>query len=254
MTQLALDFRQQFKKDVVIDLVCFRKLGHNEQDEPFITQPLMYKKISQHPGTRKLYADKLATQGVIQAGDADAMIKQFRADLDAGKHSSNPVISNFKSKFAVDWAPYLNTKWTDAAETHVPLAELQRLAERVTSVPEDFRVHPTVQRVLQARRQMAEGKLPVDWGMAENLAYASLVSNGYDVRLSGQDTGARHLLAPACRAARPGPRALGLGHLRAAAEHRRRTRARSWSSTRCCPRRRCSASSTATRPPSRPRW
>jgi len=187
VTQLALDFRQQFKKDVVIDLVCFRKLGHNEQDEPFITQPLMYKKISQHPGTRKLYADKLATLGVIQPDDAEAMIKQFRADLDAGKHSSNPVISNFKSKFAVDWAPYLNTKWTDAADTHLPLAELQRLAERVTSVPEDYTVHPTVQRVLQARRQMAEGKLPVDWGMAENLAYASLVSNGYDVRLSGQD-------------------------------------------------------------------
>ena len=189
VTQLALDFRQQFKKDVVIDLVCFRKLGHNEQDEPFVTQPLMYKKISQHPGTRKLYADRLAAQGVIQAGDAEEMIKKYRADLDAGKLSANPVISNFKSKFAVDWAPFLNTKWTDAADTHVPLAELQRLAERVTSVPEDFKLHPSVERVIQARKQMAEGKLPVDWGMAETLAYASLLSNGYDVRLSGQDSG-----------------------------------------------------------------
>jgi len=189
VTQLALDFRQQFKKDVVIDLVCFRKLGHNEQDEPFVTQPLMYKKISQHPGTRKLYADRLAAQGVIQAGEAEEMIKQYRADLDAGRLSANPVISNFKSKFAVDWAPFLNTKWTDAADTHVPLAELQRLAERVTSVPEDFKLHPSVERVVQARKQMAEGKLPVDWGMAETLAYASLLSNGYDVRLSGQDSG-----------------------------------------------------------------
>ena len=189
VTQLALDFRQQFEKDVVIDLVCFRKLGHNEQDEPFVTQPLMYKKIGQHPGTRKLYADRLVAQGVIGADAAEDLIKKYRADLDAGKHSTNPVISNFKSKFAVDWAPFLNTKWTDVAETHVPLAELQRLAERVTSVPEDFRLHPTVERVIQARKQMAEGKLPVDWGMAETLAYASLLSNGYDVRLSGQDSG-----------------------------------------------------------------
>ncbi len=188
VTQLALDFRQQFRKDVVIDLVCFRKLGHNEQDEPFITQPLMYKKISQHAGTRKLYADKLATQGVVAAEEAEQMIARYRADLDAGKPSVNPVISNFKSKFAVDWAPFLNTRWTDAADTHVPLAELQRLAERVTAVPEGFRIHPTVARVVGARRQMAEGKLPVDWGMAETLAYASLLSNGYDVRLSGQDT------------------------------------------------------------------
>jgi len=146
VTQLALDYRKEFKKDVVIDMVCFRKLGHNEQDEPFITQPLMYKKIVQHPGTRRLYADKLVTQGVVAADEPDAMIKQFRAALDAGTHGSNPVISNFKSKFAVDWAPYLNTKWTDAADTHVPLVELQRLAEKLTRVPEGFKLHPTLER------------------------------------------------------------------------------------------------------------
>ncbi len=160
VTQLALDYRQTFHKDVVIDIVCFRKLGHNEQDEPFVTQPLMYKKIGQHQGTRRLYAEKLVSQGVIGADAPDAMIKQFRAALDAGQHTGNPVISNFKSKFAVDWAPYLNTKWTDAADTHVPLAELQRLAERVTRVPEDFNLHPSVARVVQARRDMAAGKLP----------------------------------------------------------------------------------------------
>jgi len=189
VTQLALDFRQTFHKDVVVDIVCFRKLGHNEQDEPFVTQPLMYKKISQHQGTRRLYADRLVAQAVIGPDEPEEMIKQFRAALDAGQHTSNPVISNFKSKFAVDWAPYLNTKWTDAADTHVPLAELQRLAERVTSVPEGFQLHPSVARVIEARRQMAEGKLPVDWGMGETLAYATLLSNGYDVRLSGQDAG-----------------------------------------------------------------
>src|SRR6185295_350232 len=107
VTQLALDYRQKFHKDVVIDIVCFRKLGHNEQDEPFVTQPLMYKKISQHPGTRKLYADKLVALGVVAADEPEAMIKSFRAALDAGQHTLNPVISNFKSKFAVDWAPLL---------------------------------------------------------------------------------------------------------------------------------------------------
>jgi 2-oxoglutarate dehydrogenase E1 component len=189
VTRLALDFRQAFHQDVVIDIVCFRKLGHNEQDEPAVTQPLMYKKIAQHPGTRKLYADKLVTQGVVAQDEPEGMIKAYRDTLDAGQQTVSPVLSNFKSKFAVDWAPYLNSKWTDAADTHVPLAELQRLAERATSVPEGFKLHPTVARVIEARKQMAAGKIPVDWGMAETLAYASLLSNGYDVRLSGQDSG-----------------------------------------------------------------
>jgi 2-oxoglutarate dehydrogenase E1 component len=189
VTRLALDFRQAFHKDVVIDIVCFRKLGHNEQDEPAVTQPLMYKKISQHPGTRKLYADKLIAQKIIDEAEPEKLIKKYRETLEAGQQSVSPVLSNFKSKFAVDWAPFLGAKWTDAADTNVPLEELRRLAERVTTVPEGFTVHPTVARVIEARRQMAAGKQPVDWGMAETLAYASLLSNGYDVRLSGQDSG-----------------------------------------------------------------
>ncbi|HWM42852.1 MAG TPA: 2-oxoglutarate dehydrogenase E1 component [Burkholderiales bacterium] len=188
VTRMAMDFRKAFHKDVVIDIVCFRKLGHNEQDEPAVTQPLMYKKISQHPGTRKLYADKLITQKVLGEADPEAMIKKYRDTLDAGQQSVSPVLSNFKSKFAVDWAPFLGSKWTDAADTNVPLAELQRLSERLTSIPEGFTLHPTVARVIEARKQMAAGKVPVDWGMAETLAYASLLSNGYDVRFSGQDS------------------------------------------------------------------
>jgi 2-oxoglutarate dehydrogenase E1 component len=117
------------------------------------------------------------------------MIKHYRDTLDAGKQTVSPVLSNFKSKFAVDWAPFLNSKWTDAADTHVPLPELQRMAERVTFVPEGFQLHPTVARVMDTRKQMAAGKIAVDWGMAETLAYASLLSNGYDVRISGQDSG-----------------------------------------------------------------
>jgi len=188
-TRLAMEFRQAFHKDVVIDIVCFRKLGHNEQDEPAVTQPLMYKKIAQHPGTRKLYADRLVTQGVLAEAEPEALIKKYRDTLDAGQQTVSPTLSNFKSKFAVDWAPFLNSKWTDAADTNVPMAELERLSERLTAVPEGFKLHPTVARVIDARKQMAAGKIAVDWGMAETLAYASLLSNGYDVRLSGQDMG-----------------------------------------------------------------
>jgi 2-oxoglutarate dehydrogenase E1 component len=189
VTQIAMDYRKEFRKDVVVDIVCYRRLGHNEQDEPLVTQPLMYKRIAQHPGTRKLYADKLVAQGVIQADDPEQMIKDYRQALEEGRHTSSPVLSNFQRNFAVDWSPFMNAKWTDAADTSVPMEELQKLAERLTSVPEGFKLHPSVERVMQARRDMGQGKKMLDWGMAENLAYATLLVNGYAVRLSGQDSG-----------------------------------------------------------------
>jgi len=188
-TQLALDYRQEFKKDVVVDIICFRKLGHNEQDTPALTQPLMYKKIAQHPGTRKLYGEKLMAQGVLPANGPDDMVKAFRAAMDAGKHTVDPVLTNFKSKYAVDWAPFLGKKWTDAADTALPLAEVKRLAERITTLPKDFKAHPLVEKVLADRAAMGRGEVNVDWGMGEHLAYASLVASGYPVRLSGEDCG-----------------------------------------------------------------
>lgn len=188
-TQIALDFRMQFKKDVVLDLICYRKLGHNEQDTPALTQPLMYKKIAQHLGTRKLYADKLMAQQIIATEEGDAMVQAYRDAMDAGKHAVDPVISNFKSQYAVDWLPFLNRKWTDAADTAVPLAELKRLAARITVAPENFKVHPLVEKVLNDRAAMGRGEMNLDWGMGEHLAYASLVASGYAVRLAGQDAG-----------------------------------------------------------------
>ncbi|MCX7228774.1 MAG: 2-oxoglutarate dehydrogenase E1 component [Burkholderiales bacterium] len=188
-TQIAMDFRKQFGKDVVVDIVCFRKLGHNEQDTPALTQPLMYKKIGQHPGTRKLYADRLEAQGVLNTGDGDAMVKGFRAAMDAGRHTADPVISNFKSKFAVDWMPFLNRKWTDSADSAVPMAELRRLAEKITTTPETLKLHPLVEKVVADRRAMGHGDLALDWGMGEHMAYATLLASGYAVRLSGQDAG-----------------------------------------------------------------
>jgi len=188
-TQIALDYRQEFKKDVVVDIICFRKLGHNEQDTPSLTQPLMYKKIGQHPGTRRLYGDKLVAQGLLPEQGPDELVKSLRAAFDAGRHTADPVLTNFKSKYAVDWAPFLNRKWTDAADTALPLAEIKRLAERITTVPASFKVHPLVDKVLADRAAMGRGEINVDWGMGEHLAFASLVASGYAVRLSGEDCG-----------------------------------------------------------------
>ncbi len=187
-TQLALDFRMEFQKDVVVDIICFRKLGHNEQDTPALTQPLMYKKIALHPGTRKLYADKLQAQGF---GDTlgDDMVKAQRAAFDAGKNTSDPVLTNFKSKFAVDWSPYLNKKWTDAGDTAIPLAEWKRLADKITTIPAGFTAHSLVKKVIDDRAAMGRGDVNVDWGMGEHMAFASLVASGYPIRLSGEDSG-----------------------------------------------------------------
>jgi 2-oxoglutarate dehydrogenase E1 component len=189
VTQLAMDYRKEFKRDVVIDLVCFRKLGHNEQDEPSVTQPLMYKRIAKHPGTRRLYAEKLVAEGVIQESDPGGLIAAYRQALDEGRHTASTTLSNFQRKYAIDWTPFLNSKWTDTADTAVPLDELRRLAERLTWVPEDFGLHPVVARVIQARRDMGNGKKMLDWGMGETLAYATLLVSGYGVRVSGQDSG-----------------------------------------------------------------
>jgi 2-oxoglutarate dehydrogenase E1 component len=188
-TQLAMDYRARFHKDVVVDIICFRKLGHNEQDTPSLTQPLMYKKIAQHPGTRKLYGDKLVAQNVLPADGPEAMSKAFRAATDEGRHTIDPVLTNFKSKYAVDWAPFLGRKWTDAADTALPLAEVKRLSERLTTIPSTFKLHPLVEKVIADRAAMGRGEANVDWGMGETLAYASLVSSGYAVRLSGEDCG-----------------------------------------------------------------
>ena len=187
-TQLALEYRMTFRKDIVIDIVCFRKLGHNEQDTPSLTQPLMYKKIGAHPGTRKLYADKLAAQG-LGATLGDDMVKAYRAAMDAGRHTVDPVLSNYKSKYAVDWSPFLGKKWTDAADTALPLTEWKRLAERLTTIPASVNMHPLVKKVYDDRAAMGRGEINVDWGMGEHMAFASLVAAGYPVRLSGEDCG-----------------------------------------------------------------
>ncbi len=187
--QAALDFRMQFGKDVVIDLVCYRKLGHNEGDDPMLTQPMMYKRIAKHPGVRAKYAERLVAEGIVTAEDADAQIAAYRAALDKGEHVEQTVLTNYRREHALDWSNYLGTHWAHPTDTSLSAADAARLTEKFTAVPEGFKPHPTVSKILAARREMAAGNQPIDWGMAETLAYASLVELGHGVRISGEDSG-----------------------------------------------------------------
>jgi 2-oxoglutarate dehydrogenase E1 component len=186
-TEIAMDYRTLYKQDVVIDLVCYRRLGHNEQDEPMVTQPLMYKRIAAHPGTRKLYADRLVKEGVITEADAARMIEEYRAALDKGFHTNRTILSNYKPPNSIDWTAFLGKRWTDPVDTGVPLRTLKSLSKKLTDVPPGFTLQSRVAKIVADRRAMGEGKIPLDWGMAENLAYATLLDEGYGVRISGQD-------------------------------------------------------------------
>ena len=188
VTELALDFRMRFKKDVVIDMVCFRRYGHNEADEPLATQPMMYKKIREQKGPRKYYADKLIEEGVITEAEVDKVCEDYLAALDGNGEVSRPVDQDFHGDFLVDWSPYLGRTWTEPGDTSIPMKTLEDLGLKLTDHPEDFELHRSVKRIVDARREMATGTRPMDWGFAENLAYATLLKDGYAVRISGQDS------------------------------------------------------------------
>jgi 2-oxoglutarate dehydrogenase E1 component len=190
VTEIALDYRMTFKRDVVIDLVCFRKLGHNEQDEPLVTQPFMYRYINKHPGMRALYAKRLVEAGIVSAEEPDEMIADYRKAMDEGRSPVETVSGNPKRTHAARWAKFsLDAPWDAPVNTAVPRERLQFLAERLTTVPDNFKLHSRVEKIMEDRRAMGKGELALDWGMAENLAYATLLTEGYPVRLSGQDSG-----------------------------------------------------------------
>jgi 2-oxoglutarate dehydrogenase E1 component len=188
ITELALDYRQQFGKDVVIDMVCFRKLGHNEQDEPMVTQPFMYRYIGKHPGTRALYAQRLVEQGIVAADEPDGMVAAYRQAMDEGRDPLQLAMTVENRENSVSWAQFKRDRpWNMAVDTAVPRERLQQLAQRLTAVPEGMTLHSRVEKIVADRTAMGAGELPLDWGMAENLAYASLLTDGYPVRLSGED-------------------------------------------------------------------
>jgi 2-oxoglutarate dehydrogenase E1 component len=189
VTRLALDYRQTFHKDVFIDLICYRRHGHNEADEPSATQPVMYQQIKSHATPRALYAESLANQGVMDAQTSAAMSEQYRQDLDAGKPVAPDITTYVANEFSVDWSRFLKRNPGDIIETKLDKQRMQPLMEAMDSVPADIELHPRVAKIYEDRRKMAAGQLPMDWGFAETLAYASLLTEGCAVRLTGQDSG-----------------------------------------------------------------
>ena len=188
VSELAFDFRQRFSKDVVIDLVCYRRHGHNEADEPAATQPLMYQKIRAMKTTRELYAAKLAAEASIAEADAQALVDGYRNKLDAGEVTTE-VVQVEADEFSVDWSTYLAGKLSDPVDTKVPRKTIEALARQINAIPDTVKLHPRVAKIYEDRRKMAAGEQPGDWGFAENLAYATLVKEGYRLRLVGQDCG-----------------------------------------------------------------
>ncbi|HEY9541544.1 MAG TPA: 2-oxoglutarate dehydrogenase E1 component [Luteimonas sp.] len=186
--ELAFDFRQRFGKDVVIDLVCYRRHGHNEADEPAATQPLMYKTIRAHKTTRELYANQLAAEGVIADGDAKKMADDHRDKLDAGEVTTE-LAEVQPDEFTIDWSKYLAGKLSDPVDTTVKRATLDKLAKAINTIPDGVELHPRVAKIYEDRRKMVAGEQPGDWGFAENLAYATLLDEGCKLRLVGQDSG-----------------------------------------------------------------
>jgi 2-oxoglutarate dehydrogenase E1 component len=186
-TQIALDYRNEFKRDVVIDLVCYRRHGHNEADEPSATQPLMYKIVKKHATPRQLYADKLIAEGSLNKNKIDELTSYYRKLLDEGQctvEQWRPMTAH-----SVDWTPYLGHEWDDDYDTEVSVDKLKELAVKVSSYPEDHPVHSRVKKIYDDRMKMATGEKLIDWGMAENIAYASIVDSGQRVRITGQDSG-----------------------------------------------------------------
>jgi 2-oxoglutarate dehydrogenase E1 component len=186
--RLALRFRAEFHKDVVIDLVCYRRLGHNEADEPGATQPLMYKAIRAHPTVLTLYGRRLAEANVVTDAEREQIADLFRQRLDRGESTNDAALGMIGNKYTVDWTRYRDATFDDVVDTCVPTEEIGRLAAIVNHVPEGFVLNARVQRIMDDRRRMAAGELPIDWGFAEILAYASLLREQFNVRLIGQDT------------------------------------------------------------------
>ena len=189
VTQTALDFRNEFNKDVVIDLVCYRRRGHNEADEPSGTQPVMYQQIKTQKTTRQLYAEKLIAEGVISEAESKAFESDYRKSLEDGRHVAKSLVTEPNEELFVDWRPYLGHEWTHDCDTRVDAALVKELAAKLDHVPEGFVVQRQVQKILEDRKKMGSGGMPINWGFAETMAYATLLAEGHPVRITGQDVG-----------------------------------------------------------------
>ena len=190
VVRIALDFRTVYRKDVVIDMLCYRRHGHSEADEPAATQPMMYKSIRQHARVSQLYADLLIDDGLVSPEKIDEMNVKYRDALEKGETVALHVVNKYYDKpYWVDWKPYLGTGWDEKVDTCKPQSYMPKVVKRLYDLPENITPHPSVRRILDDRQKMAANESPMDWGFAETMAYASLVEEGYPIRLSGQDSG-----------------------------------------------------------------
>ncbi|WP_029922850.1 2-oxoglutarate dehydrogenase E1 component [Nevskia soli] len=188
VTRLATDFRNQFHKDVIIDLCCYRRHGHNEADEPSATQPVMYAAIKKQPTTFTLYAQQLAQEGAVPKDEGERLAKAYRDSLDKGENTARTTLGMVGNQYTVNWANYQKGTWDTPAETAVSADTVKSLAARLNKLPDGFVLHPRVDKIHEDRIKMAAGEIPMDWGFAETMAYATLVNEGFAVRLCGQDS------------------------------------------------------------------
>ena len=186
----AVDYRNKYNKDVVIDLVCYRRYGHNEADEPAATQPLMYKIIRKHPKPRAIYAERLVKEGVVDDAETKRLVTAYRDGLDRGEVVSQRTLGLIGNKYTVDWTPYLkNYKWDYATDTTLDASRVKQYTKLLTKIPEGFKPHNRVEKIIEARVAMGNEEIPMDWGYAETMAYASILDEGFPIRLTGQDSG-----------------------------------------------------------------
>jgi len=189
VTELALDYRNTFNKDVVIDLICYRRLGHNEADEPATTQPVMYKKIRKHQTTRTIYAQKLISEDILTLAEANKMEGDYLTLLESGQVVSRPISTDSNYSYTNQWNDFLNVSWDVPCKTAISMEHLRFCNDRMQRLPNGFELHARVAKVMENRSKMAAGSLPLDWGFAENIAYASLLLENHSIRLTGQDVG-----------------------------------------------------------------
>jgi len=187
--RMALAYRQKYKKDVVIDLVCYRRHGHNEADEPSATQPVMYSRIKKQDTTRAIYAKRLSAAGVVDAAGVSALQEAYRDRLDRGEPVPASTLGMIGNEFTVDWSPYLDAAWDEDVDTTLSPVTVAELSQKVTEIPPGLVLHGRVQRIMDDRQRMASGEIDMDWGFAETMAYAGLLDDGFECRVTGQDSG-----------------------------------------------------------------
>ncbi len=189
IAELALEYRMKFKKDIVIDMVCYRKHGHSEADEPAATQPIMYQKIRSHKTVLEMYIGDLISEQVITTEDATKMEDIYIDSLENNQMVAGTRVDITHTEFSINFDKYRNTTWDQPTETRLLANDVQRYTDRITELPESFELHPAVRKIVDNRKRMGAGELPFDWGFAEHMAYASLLEQGHDIRISGQDSG-----------------------------------------------------------------